>query len=51
MAAWEREKATTDERIAAHATLDSIGPGNGYSLGWNCRSSSVSTPDTTVTPT
>jgi hypothetical protein len=35
MAAWDREKAATDERVAAHATLDSIGAGNGYSLGWN----------------
>jgi hypothetical protein len=35
MAAWKREKATTDERIAAHATLHSLGAGNGYSLGWN----------------
>jgi hypothetical protein len=29
------EKALTDERIAAHTTLDSVGAGNGYSLGWN----------------
>jgi Protein of unknown function (DUF664) len=35
MAAWAREKALTDERIAAHAALDSIGAGNGHSLGWN----------------
>ena len=35
MAAWEREQALTDERIAADTTLDSIGAGNGYSLGWN----------------
>ena len=35
MAAWEQEKAANDERVAAHATLDSIGPGNGHSLGWN----------------
>jgi hypothetical protein len=33
--AWEREKALTDERIAAHSSLDSVGGGNGYSLGWN----------------
>ena len=35
MAAWEQEKAANDERIAAHATLDSIGAGNRHSLGWN----------------
>ncbi len=35
MAAWEQEKAANDERIAAHATLDSIGAGNRRSLGWN----------------
>jgi Protein of unknown function (DUF664) len=35
MAAWERERAATDGRIAEHATLDSIGAGNGCSLGWN----------------
>jgi hypothetical protein len=34
-AAWERERATADERIAAHPTLDSVGSGNGYSLRWN----------------
>ncbi len=35
MAAWEQEQAAADERIAGHATLDSIGAGNGYSLRWN----------------
>jgi hypothetical protein len=35
MAAWEREKAAADERIRAHAALDSVGAGNGYSLRWN----------------
>jgi Protein of unknown function (DUF664) len=35
MAAWHREKAAADERIGHHATLDSIGAGNGYSLRWN----------------
>ena len=35
MAAWMRERAGTDERIAAHHTLDSIGAGNRHSLGWN----------------
>ena len=35
IAAWEREKAAADERIAEHATLDSVGAGNGHSLGWN----------------
>ena len=38
MATWRREKASTDERVAAHASLDSIGAGNGYSLGWNLQS-------------
>jgi hypothetical protein len=35
VAAWKRERAVTDERIAAHRTLDSVGAGNRYSLGWN----------------
>ena len=35
LAAWEREKAAADERIRAHAALDSVGAGNGYSLRWN----------------
>jgi len=35
MAAWECEQRATDERIGAHATLDSAGAGNGYSLRWN----------------
>jgi hypothetical protein len=33
--AWEREKQAADERISEHATLDSIGAGNGHSLRWN----------------
>jgi hypothetical protein len=33
--AWGRERAVADERIAAHASLDSIGAGNGRSLRWN----------------
>jgi hypothetical protein len=35
MAAWEREKATTDERIAEHDTLDDRGAGNGFTVRWN----------------
>ncbi len=35
LASWQREKALADGRIAAHTTLDSVGAGNGYSLGWN----------------
>ena len=35
MAAWEREKQATDERIRAHGGLDSVGAGNGYSVRWN----------------
>lgn len=35
MAAWEREKRHTDERIAGHATLDSIGLGDEHSVRWN----------------
>jgi hypothetical protein len=35
VSAWEREKRAADERIAAHATLDSVGAGNGRSLRWN----------------
>jgi len=35
MAAWEREKQVADERIGQHASLGSIGAGNGYSLRWN----------------
>ena len=34
MAAWEREKRATDERIRAHGGLDPVG-GNGYSVRWN----------------
>jgi hypothetical protein len=35
MAAWEREKLATDERIRGHGTLESVGAGNGRSLRWN----------------
>jgi hypothetical protein len=35
MAAWEREKLAADERIGQHATLDSVGAGNGHTLRWN----------------
>jgi hypothetical protein len=35
MTTWEREKAAADERIDLHATLDSVGAGNGYTLRWN----------------
>jgi hypothetical protein len=35
MSAWTQERTATDERIAAHDALDSIGAGNGHSLGWN----------------
>jgi hypothetical protein len=34
-AAWRRERALTDQRIASHDRVDSIGAGNGHSLGWN----------------
>jgi Protein of unknown function (DUF664) len=34
LAAWEREKAATDERIRSRDTLDELG-GNGYSVRWN----------------
>jgi hypothetical protein len=34
MAAWEREKQATDERIRVHGGLDPVG-GNGYSVRWN----------------
>ena len=33
--AWRRERASTDERIATHDSLSSVGAGNGFSLGWN----------------
>ncbi len=35
MAAWERERLSADERIGRHASLDSIGAGNGHSVRWN----------------
>jgi Protein of unknown function (DUF664) len=34
-AAWWRERAAADERIAEHPGLDSIGAGNGRSVRWN----------------
>jgi len=35
MAAWRRERVATDERVAGHGTLGSVGEGNGRSVGWN----------------
>jgi Protein of unknown function (DUF664) len=35
MAAWEHEKAVADARIEQHATLDSVGAGNGHTVRWN----------------
>ncbi len=35
MTAWDREKRVADSRIQQHATLDSVGAGNGQSLRWN----------------
>ena len=35
MAAWDRERQATDERIRTHDGLDSVGAGNGYSVRWN----------------
>ena len=35
LAAWEREKTASDERISAHASLDSVGAGNRRSVRWN----------------
>jgi hypothetical protein len=35
MAAWEREKAATDERMVHHVALDSVGAGNGHTVRWN----------------
>jgi hypothetical protein len=35
LVAWTSERAAADAAIAAHPTLDSIGAGNGRSLGWN----------------
>jgi Protein of unknown function (DUF664) len=35
MAAWERERRSTDERLAAQPDLGSIPGGNGYSVRWN----------------
>jgi len=34
-AAWARERAATDSRIAEHSSLDGIGPGNGRTVRWN----------------
>jgi len=39
-AAWERERQAADERIAQHASLDSVGAGNGYSLRWTLQKAS-----------
>ena len=35
MAAWERERAATDQLIARHPSLDDIGPAGGMSVRWN----------------
>ena len=35
MDSWEREKRAADARIEQHGSLDSVGPGNGYSVRWN----------------
>ena len=35
LAAWEREKAASDEQISAHTTLDSVGAGNARTVRWN----------------
>lgn len=35
MTAWEGEKRAADALIQEHATLDSVGEGNGHSLRWN----------------
>lgn len=33
--AWQDERASADERIAAHDSMDSVGGGNGRSVRWN----------------
>ncbi|WP_460528826.1 DinB family protein [Flindersiella endophytica] len=35
MAAWQAEMRAADARFAEHATLDSVGAGNGRSVRWN----------------
>jgi hypothetical protein len=35
LAAWECEKTASDERISAHASLDSVGAGNRRTVRWN----------------
>jgi hypothetical protein len=35
IAAWDREKRATDERIRDHPSLDAKADGNGYSVRWN----------------
>jgi Protein of unknown function (DUF664) len=35
MAAWAEEMRRADTRFDQHATLDSVGPGNGRSMRWN----------------
>jgi hypothetical protein len=35
MTAWARERAATDERLAEHADLSSVGAGNGRTARWN----------------
>lgn len=35
MTAWQRERVAADEQILRHATLDSVGDGNGRTLRWN----------------
>lgn len=35
MSAWEREKRTADERLAAHGDLGAVGAGNRRTVRWN----------------
>lgn len=35
IAAWEVEQRTADQRIASHATMDSVGEGNRRTARWN----------------
>ena len=35
LSAWAQEKQAADERIGQHASMNSIGAGNGRSLRWN----------------
>ena len=32
---WDRERRSTDQRLAGHPTLDGVGAGNGFSVRWN----------------